>query len=301
MIKNFSGLLLALLITSCNQSSEKPEPEVSKSSYVQELNDPKQFIGEHKAKAMVLGVFHFNNPGLDSYKQQHELDILSSKKQAELDSLIHSLQIYGPTKILIEVPRKEGDSIINHRYQQYLKGNFDISDKKDEVYQLAFQLAKQLGHTRIYASDARNSEWFGAEIDWETYNSAEYAKSLNQYEKKQRYNYQKIYELNDSLKIVNSLQEHLKYLNDPQSRLKNHQAYLTQTILTGAGDLYIGADAVARWYQRNLKIFANTYDLADFSREDKILLIYGAGHVWQLRQLLKDSPDFEYVEANEYL
>jgi hypothetical protein len=83
--------------------------------------------------------------------------------------------------------------------------------------------------------------------------------------------------------------------------LKDHQAYLTEVILEGAGDNYLGADSVGKWYSRNLRIFANAYDLTDFNKEEKLLLIYGSGHVWQLRHFFKDSPDFDYVEPNEYL
>ena len=90
-------------------------------------------------------------------------------------------------------------------------------------------------------------------------------------------------------------------MNNPKNTLKDQQSYLTDVVLTGAGDKYIGADNLARWYQRNLKIFSNIYDLTEFDKEERILLIYGVGHVYQLKQFLTDSPDFEYVEVNEYL
>jgi hypothetical protein len=96
------------------------------------------------------------------------------------------------------------------------------------------------------------------------------------------------------------LSEHLIWLNTTENRLKDHQAYLT-SIIEGAGDNYLGADAVANWYRRNLRIFANAYDLTDFDTEERLLLIYGSGHVWQLRQFFIDSPDYDYVEVNEYL
>lgn len=295
------GLIMPFIILSCGKENKKVKTEAKKNETVNVLDDPNQFIGQNKSQATILGVFHFNNPGMDDYKEKFSVDILSPQRQSELNDLINSLSKYNPTKILVEVPRKEADSIINDRYQNYLNGEYDISDKKSETYQLAFRLAKKLGHTKVYASDAIDAKWFGAEIDWDNYNADEYQKSLNQFEKTHRYDYEKMYELHDSLKTVTTLKEHLKYINNPKNRLKAHQAYLTETILTGAGDLYIGADAVARWYQRNLKIFANTYDIADFSKNDRILLIYGSGHVWQLRQLLKDSPDFEYIEINEFL
>ena len=116
-----------------------------------------------------------------------------------------------------------------------------------------------------------------------------------------RYNYDAFYEIGDSLKTVQTLTEHLIFENNPKNRLKDHQAYLTEVFLEGAGDNYLGGRWSGRWYRRNLRIFANAYDLTDFDKEERLLLIYGAGHVWQLRQFFMDSPDFDYVEPNEYL
>lgn len=300
MEKPLASIFLVSLLISCSQSNEYQKREISYGENLNRFASPSEFIGDYKSKAMILGVFHFSNPGHDTYKEKYTVDILSEKRQNEIDELIQKLQEFNPTKILIEAPRIKYDSIYNLRYQDYLKGTFDISDKTDERYQVGFKLAKILGHDRIYASDAESTAWFGADIDWDNYDEEAYLKSLGQFDKASRYDFDQFYELGDSLKSVQSLTNHFITINDPNDRLKDHQAYLTN-IIGGAGDLYIGADAVARWYQRNLRIFANTYDLADFSKEERLLLIYGSGHVWQLRQLLTDSPDFEYVEVNDYL
>ena len=263
------------------------------------MSDPSLFIGDHKAKAMILGVFHFSNPGLDSYKEKFSVNILEKEKQEELNILLEKLAKYKPTKILLEWNRIKSDSIANVNYQNYLKGAFNIDEKTNEVYQIGFKLAKKLGHQRVYCSDA-TADWFGVELDWDNYDETAYLKSHGQYEKASRYDYKSFYELGDSLKTVQTLTDHLIWLNNPANRLKDHQAYLT-SIIEGAADNYLGADAVARWYRRNLMIFSNAYDFACFEKEDRLLLIYGTGHVWQLRQFFTDSPDFEYIEVNEYL
>ena len=262
--------------------------------------DPNIFIGKHKAKAMILGVFHFSNPGLDSYKEKYTVDILSDKRQAEIKVLLDKLKEFKPTKILIEGLRIEYDSIYNSMYNNYLKGEFDISNRRNENYQLGFRLAKELGHDRIYASDVKSGRWIGEKIDWDNYDADTYTKSLGQYKKANRYDYNKGSMLSDSLKTVRTLTQYLYMENQPSHSLKSHQQYLTMTI-EGAGDLFIGADSVARWYKRNIRISANVYDITDFDKEDRILMIYGAGHVWQLRQFFTDSPDFDYVEVNDYL
>lgn len=290
------GIMILALLTSCNR---KVTGSIQASSRMNTDGNANPFIGKHKAKAMILGVFHFDNPGLDSYKEKFPFDILEEKRQKELETLLAKVAHYRPTKILVESSRIEGDSLLEDRYGNFLKGSFGIDDKRNEIYQIAFKLAKKLGHEKVYASDA-SAGWFGVKLDWETFDEEAYLKNLGQFEKASR-DYEKFYTESDSLKSVQSLTEHLLFINAPANRLKDHQAYLTQTILSGAGDNYLGADSVGKWYRRNLRIYANVLDLTDFDHEERILLIYGAGHVWQLRQLFTDSPDFDYVEVNGYL
>lgn len=49
--------------------------------------------------------------------------------------------------------------------------------------------------------------------------------------------------------------------------MKDNQAYLTELILTGAGDSYLAVDTVGNWYRQNMRIFANAFDLIDFDQE----------------------------------
>ena len=300
MRKIFFEITIVVLFASCNAKHARNNEENNLKQKANPISDPDLFIGKHKAKAMVLGVFHFHNPGLDSYKPKHAFNILEKKRQEELEIFLKQIVKYKPTKILVEWDRIKDDSIANERYLKYLTGTFSIDDKSNEVYQLGFKLAKKLGHKKIYCSDA-SAEWIGVELDWDNYDAEAYLKSKGQYKKSTRYDFQSFYELMDSLKTVQTLTEHLGMLNSPKNRLKDHQAYLTDLILEGAGDNYLGADAVTKWYRRNLRIFANAYDFTDFDREERLLLIYGSGHVWQLRQFFIDSPDFEYIELNEYL
>ncbi len=293
-------MIIMAFLTSCHMQNDQTEQKENLEQKANPISNPDVFIGKHKAKVMVLGVFHFQNPGLDTYKPKYPFNILERKRQEELEILLNQIAEYKPTKILVEWDRMKDDSIANERYLNYLMGTFSIDDKSNEVYQLGFKLAKKLGHKRIYCSDA-SAEWFGVKLDWDKYDAEAYLKSKGQYEKSTRYDFQSFYEWNDSLKTVQTLTEHLAMLNNPKNRLKDHQAYLTDLVLEGAGDNYLGADGVANWYRRNLRIFANAYDFTDFNKEERLLLIYGSGHVWQLRQFFMDSPDFEYIESVKYL
>jgi hypothetical protein len=52
---------------------------------------------------------------------------------------------------------------------------------------------------------------------------------------------------------------------------------------------YAGSDLVAAWYQRNIRIYRNIVALID-SPTEKILVIYGSGHLGWLRQNVVDDP-----------
>lgn len=288
------------LLISCNEQTEKTIKESEVSEKINPIEDPNLFVGKHKTKAMVLGVFHFDDPGLDSYKSKYSVNILGEKRQEEIEYLLEKLAQFKPTKILLEFPRIKGDSVMNAKYKKFLDGKFDISKEKNEWYQLGFKLAKKLNHRRVYSVDA-SAKWCGPNLDWDNFDEEKYLKEHNQYDKSTRYDFEKFYELGDSLTTALTLTEYFAYDNNPQIRLKDHQSYLTKNVIRGAGDNYLGASSVSKWYQRNIKIFANTLDVTDFDKEERVLLIFGAGHVWQLRQLFKDSPDFEYIEPNNYL
>jgi len=300
MKKLFYVVTLFLLI-SCSQKTYETNNKTPINRQTNPVSDPNYFIGKHKPKVMILGVFHFKDAGLDSYKRKFSFDILKPKRQLELDNLLEKIAKYKPTKILVEWNRIKMDSMTNSWYKEYLNNETTIEDKSNEVFQIGFKLAKILGHKKVYCSDATAS-WFGVNLDWDNYDEEAYLKSLGQYEKSIRYDHEAFYNISDSLKTTQTLVEHLFMVNNPKNRLRSHQAYLTENVIRGAGDNYLGADSVARWYRRNLRIFANAYDLTSFDQEERLLLIYGAGHVWQLRQSFKDSPDFDYIEeVNEYL
>ena len=157
--------LFSLLAISCQEQSHKIDP-TNTTGTINPLADPNEFIGQHKAKVMILGVYHFDNPGLDEYKEKYEVEILSMNRQEELNKLLKKLEKYKPTKILLEASRINWDSTFNANYTSYKNGKFDIRNKRNEWYQIGFKLARKLDHEKIYCVDEK-SKWFGADIDWE--------------------------------------------------------------------------------------------------------------------------------------
>lgn len=161
-----------------------------------------------------------------------------------MKELLDCLEKFNPTKIMVEVNRIESDSLLNVQYASYLAGK-DSFDHSSEIYQIAFPLAKRLSHPKIYASDA-HAYWFGADPDWENFDENAYLKERGQFEKSNRYDYDRVYRMEDSLKSVLTILQYLELLNTSEAQRYNHQTYLNETVLSGAGDNYIGAEAVAR-------------------------------------------------------
>jgi hypothetical protein len=61
----------------------------------------------------------------------------------------------------------------------------------------------------------------------------------------------------------------------------------------------VGADVIAEYHKRNLRIFANIAAVAEPG--DRIIAIFGAGHMPYLRPLVRASPRMTLVEPNRYL
>ena len=76
--------------------------------------------------------------------------------------------------------------------------------------------------------------------------------------------------------------EMFEYLNSDSMAAKNVAWYYACVPYRDPSD-YAGPDLLAAWYQRNIRIYHNIVKLID-SRDDRIIVIYGAGHLGWLRQ-----------------
>ena len=102
------------------------------------------------------------------------------------------------------------------------------------------------------------------------------------------------YETELSLKL--SLFNYFKYYNSQKRLQRDYGTYLLGDFKNGK---YNGADALATyWYNRNLRIFRNIPRVTTSSK-NRILVLFGAGHFTILDQLLKCSPEYDYIKFND--
>lgn len=105
-----------------------------------------------KPQVMVLGTYHFANPGLDAVKVQQQ-NIKSPSRQKEVAELVARLAKYAPTKICVEVtPDRQGS--LDQEFGAYVEANVELSES--ETQQVGFRLAKQLGLQGVTGVDYKS-------------------------------------------------------------------------------------------------------------------------------------------------
>ncbi len=103
-------------------------------------------------QVMVLGTYHFGNPGLDMHNMKVE-SVLTPEKQAELADVATRLAKFKPTKIAIEA-LPDGPDLVTKKFDGLTEES--LTKNPDERVQIAFRLAHQLGQSAVYGIDEQS-------------------------------------------------------------------------------------------------------------------------------------------------
>lgn len=237
-----------------------------------------------KPKIMILGTFH-----MASYKNLYNFnldDLMSEKRQSEIIDLVDKIKNLKPTKIAVEREYKYEEEL-NAKYIRYVNGETDL--EMHESQQIAFRLAKSLGHKKIYAVDWMEKGAGSCSIG-----------EVYEYTKKEQPQFLKLFDdLSFNLKGNCTISDIYRFFNEKAYIDKLHKAYINMARI-GIYDRYKGMGWLTWWYQRNLIIFAHLSQLID-KPNDRIFLLIGAGHVGILSNFLNESGLFEVVDPLDYL
>ena len=231
-----------------------------------------------RAEVLVLGVFHMANPGRDVFNTQVD-DVLSATRQKEIAEVIEVLKRFRPTKIAIEGDFSE--EIFGRNYSNYLAGKYQLT--RNERDQLGFRLAKELGHTAIYPVDVSGEFPHLSLVNHAKANGRE--KEFNAV----------MDEIGRSSKeqsaylASHSILETLLYTNADERVAEAVGFYFRQAQFGRPWD-WAGADLVSAWFQRNMRIYSNIARLVE-SPADRVLAIYGSGHLGWLQYAFLNSPN----------
>ncbi len=246
-----------------------------------------------KPTLMILGTYHMANPGKDVVNFKAD-DVLSPKRQYEVEQLVERLKEFKPMKIAVEV-EPEDDAELKERYRNYLNGSYQLG--RNEVEQIGFRLARAMGHHKVYPVDWNKSYPVDfTTIDFESFAKANNQKSLLEeaYSKSQS-----DVDRMEEIQAEGSLIDLYRFINQPKKLREGHRIYFTLARI-GENGQYPGADWVQYWYGRNLKIFVNLTRITE-SNDDRILLIIGSGHVWVLQRFVEDSGYYILKSPLKYL
>src|SRR6185295_7596742 len=104
--------------------------------------------------------------------------------------------------------------------------------------------------------------------------------------------------LADTLKD-GTISQGLRYMNEPRRIADDNSKFYRSMLLYGAGTEQPGAALLSAWQARNNAICARLVQLA--KPDDRIVVVYGSGHAYLLRQCVSEMPGYKLIEANEYL
>jgi len=226
-----------------------------------------------RPEILVLGTYHMANPGRDIHNMAAD-DVLSAKRQLELTQLLEVLKRFKPTRIAIEA--SAGSERTTRDYNEYLAGRYTLT--RNENDQLGLRLAKELGHKSVHAVDVDG--------DFQYMRVMNYAKANGKtarFDSMQARVARRVKQQSDFLQ-THTVLETLGRMNSDSAAA---EALASDMEFIYFGDLweFAGPDLLTFWFQRNLRIYNRITALIE-SPSDKILVIYGAGHLGPLRQII---------------
>lgn len=253
-----------------------------------------QQLPRQPVQVMVLGTWHFDNPGQDLNNVRAD-DVLLPHRQRELERLADALARFRPTKVMVERVAPAPD-LIDPNFGAFTPEW--LRTRRDERVQVAYRLAHRLGLGRVYAIDEQPS---AGEPDYFPFGRvAAYAQAnglgprLAEMMERPAAETRAFEERQRRMTIPRLL---IGY-NDPRAFQSSIGGYY-ETLAIGGVDEQPGADLNAMWYLRNAKIFAKLMQVAEPG--DRILVVFGAGHNYWLRHFASETPGFRNVDPAPYL
>ncbi|QYO68230.1 DUF5694 domain-containing protein [Leptolyngbya sp. 7M] len=239
-------------------------------------------------EVLVVGVYHMANPGQDIFNTKVD-DVLTQKRQKEMEEVLAVLQKFKPTKIAVE---QSSQRSLDQRYTKYLAGEYTLT--ANEVDQIGLRLAKMLGLSSVCACDADG--------DFPFPRLQKYAKATDRsvdLDEIMNGGWGAMAKQQTEFLRSHSILETLRFINSDQNVARDVGLYYRLAHFGEPFD-FAGPDLLAEWYRRNLRIFNNVTKLAERS-DERILVIFGAGHLGWLRQAFEADPTFRLRKLDEYV
>lgn len=240
------------------------------------------------ARVMVMGMFHFANPGRDMVKTR-VIDVMAPDNQAYLDGLAERIAVFKPTRVLAECSLAD-QGTYDQRFDEYLAGRYALPS--NETYQIGFRVAKRAGLRGVTCFDEQ-------EIGWNAQPMFDYMDKHDAQAKQDiEATYKTLSAQMDGEQATLSLVQLLQLASDPARDALNKGLYI-RTNAVGAGDGFAGADASASWWHRNFRMYANVQKAA--VPGSRVVVLAGQGHAAILKDLLAVDDRRAAEDVRPYL
>lgn len=230
-----------------------------------------------RAEVMILGTYHMANPGRDIFNIAAD-DVLAPKRQAEIAELVAVLKRFRPTKVAVE--STAWDDTRPKQYADYLAGKRDLT--RNEIEQVGFRVAREMGLKTVCPVDV------DGEFPWQRVLNFAKATGRSQVTDRLSSEIGEMVRRQDAYLRSHTILETLAWMNDDARVAEDVGYYYREAHLCELGD-WAGPDLLASWYQRNIRIYGNIANLVE-SPAERVLVIYGAGHLGWLRQAAANDP-----------
>ncbi len=268
-MKTFYLISLISLLISCQEKTNKSSKTESE-----------------KTKVLNLGIFHMGET-MDEHSTNY--DELEKKNKADINEVCRLISQFKPTLIFVETDPRNNNKL-NQAYLQYLKNStLATTYSKNEIQLLGFEIGKLSNTKKILGFDHRLGYNYDLSEVAKNENCTDYFEIEKQLEKED-----KKHPLKASLKETYLDINTQKYYD----LLINFNADLL--LYANSKDGFEGADEASKFYQRNLRMFANINKIKT-KKTDRILIIAGATHSAFLNDFMRRSPKYQVENLSDYL
>lgn len=244
-----------------------------------------------EVQVMLLGTYHMASPGQDGVQSRVD-DVLSPEHQAELARLSRQLGSFAPDLVAVEM--EMGDSAtLRQWYGQYRAGT--LAPSRNEIVQIGLRVAHDLGGVPVHPFDYPMRMWNDS-VDALWKRRPEFQVRADSISAQA----QRVSDAEAPSFLGMPIIQRLRLANSPPSLGRSEGWQWDIYLPAGEGDNYGGAQAIARWWERNIRMVHNLHR-ATTPATRRILAIVGSGHLVPLRDLLDASPQFCPVSALPYL
>ena len=262
-------------------------------------NSNTKILDNHKKEALLIGTFHYNNPGVDIAKTK-SFDILSEKSQLELNQISSKIKEYNPTKVFVEWPYNEQEEL-DSLYQLYREKKYFTNDSlsdfylKNEIFQLAFKVAKQNNLKTVYGIDYSTSFPYG-----DVMNDIERNKQFKLKEKIEN-TISKFTTTFDNKIDSGALLKELTYFeNSKKMRYLSNDLHNNLMSIAGSSNDFNGVFLTSEWYKRNLYMWSLIQKHTNKS-DERIMILLGSSHVAMLELFIKENNEWGIKELKEVM